>query len=81
MIVTTEYVDIPLPSSPMRIFVAAPRAQGQFPGIWCYSDIGAADDGAIAIIKQHIVSLHCGKHTREKIIGYKVAESRIGAKN
>src|SRR5262252_8299826 len=39
MIVTTEYVDIPLPGSPMRTFVAAPRAQGQFPGIWCYSDI------------------------------------------
>jgi carboxymethylenebutenolidase len=39
MIVTAEYVDIPLPGSPMRTFVAAPRAQGQFPGVWCYSDI------------------------------------------
>src|SRR6478672_11265052 len=39
MVVTTEYVDISLPVSPMRTFVAAPRAEGQYPGIWCYSDI------------------------------------------
>lgn len=39
MIVTTEYVDIPLPGNPMRTFVAAPKAEGKFPGIWCYSDI------------------------------------------
>src|SRR4029077_7763892 len=39
MVVTTEYVDISLPASPMRTFVAAPRAEGQYPGIWCYSDI------------------------------------------
>jgi len=39
MVVTTEYVDISLPVSPMRTFLAAPRAEGQYPGIWCYSDI------------------------------------------
>lgn len=39
MVVTTEYVDIPLPDSPMRTFVAAPAAEGRYPGIWCYSDI------------------------------------------
>jgi carboxymethylenebutenolidase len=39
MIVTTDYSDIPMPGSPMRTFVAAPRSDGQFPGIWCYSDI------------------------------------------
>ena len=39
MIVTTEYSDIPLAGSPMRTFVAAPRADGKFPGVWCYSDI------------------------------------------
>ena len=39
MIVTTEYQDIPLAGSPMRTFVAAPHADGQYPGIWCYSDI------------------------------------------
>jgi len=39
MIVTTSYADIPLPGSPMRTFVAAPKAEGRYPGIWCYSDI------------------------------------------
>ncbi len=39
MIVTTEYADVPAPGSPMRTFVARPNAEGQFPGIWCYSDI------------------------------------------
>jgi carboxymethylenebutenolidase len=39
MIVTTEYADIPLPGSPMRTFVAAPKAEGKYPGISCYSDI------------------------------------------
>src|SRR5277367_4250547 len=39
MIVTTEYVDIPVDQSPMRMFVAAPAEAGQYPGIWCYSDI------------------------------------------
>jgi len=39
MVVTTEYVDVSLPVSPMRTFVAAPMAEGQYPGIRCYSDI------------------------------------------
>jgi carboxymethylenebutenolidase len=39
VIVTTEYADISLPGSPMRTFVAAPKAEGSYPGIWCYSDI------------------------------------------
>ena len=39
MIVATEYTDIPLVGSPMRTFVAAPKVDGKFPGIWCYSDI------------------------------------------
>ncbi|HTB93797.1 MAG TPA: dienelactone hydrolase family protein [Candidatus Sulfotelmatobacter sp.] len=39
MVVTTEYVDIALAGSPMLTFVAAPKAEGQYPGIWCYSDI------------------------------------------
>jgi len=39
MIVTTEYVDIPVDGTPMRMFVAAPAAEGKYPGIWCYSDI------------------------------------------
>jgi carboxymethylenebutenolidase len=39
MLVTTEYVDIVAGPSPMRMFVAAPKAVGQYPGILCYSDI------------------------------------------
>ena len=39
MVVNTDYADIALAGSPMRTFVASPRAEGQYPGIWCYSDI------------------------------------------
>ncbi|MBS1842635.1 MAG: dienelactone hydrolase family protein [Acidobacteria bacterium] len=39
MVVETCYVDIPTDAAPMRTFVAAPRAEDKFPGIWCYSDI------------------------------------------
>src|SRR6202140_861817 len=39
MVVLTEYSDISLVSSPMRTFVAAPKAEGEYPGICCYSDI------------------------------------------
>jgi carboxymethylenebutenolidase len=39
MIITSEYVDIPAGGSPMRMFVAAPKAPGKYPGIICYSDI------------------------------------------
>ena len=39
MIVTTEYADIAMPGSPMRTFIAAPKAEGRYPGIWCFSDI------------------------------------------
>src|SRR5467141_4853151 len=39
MIVTTGYEDLALAGSPMRTFVAAPKPEGQYPGIWYYSDI------------------------------------------
>src|SRR5215470_11781512 len=39
MIVETSYVEIPTDASPMRAFVAMPRAAGHFPAILCYSDI------------------------------------------
>ena len=39
MVITTEYVDIPSGGSPMRIFLAAPKVPGKYPGILCYSDI------------------------------------------
>jgi carboxymethylenebutenolidase len=39
MIVTTKYEGIPHAGGVMRTFVAAPKADGRYPGIWCYSDI------------------------------------------
>lgn len=39
MIAATEYVDVPAGGGPMRIFVAAPIAEGRYPGIVFYSDI------------------------------------------
>ena len=39
MIITTESVDIEVDDSPLRLFVAAPRAEGTYPGILFYSDI------------------------------------------
>lgn len=39
MIITTEYVDISVDGSAMRTLVAAPRAEGRYPGILLYSDI------------------------------------------
>ncbi len=39
MVVETSYVDIPTDASAIRTFVAAPKASGRFPGIWCHSDI------------------------------------------
>ena len=39
MIITTEYVDIEVGGSPMRMCVAAPKPEGKYPGIVCYSDI------------------------------------------
>ncbi|MCC7263271.1 MAG: dienelactone hydrolase family protein [Candidatus Latescibacteria bacterium] len=39
MIITSEYVDIPVDGSPMRTFVAAPKEAGCYPGIVFFSDI------------------------------------------
>lgn len=39
MVFITEYVDIQSGPKPMRMFVAAPRAEGKYPGVLCYSDI------------------------------------------
>jgi carboxymethylenebutenolidase len=39
MVITTQSVDIPSGGAPMRMFVAAPKAAGKYPGILCYSDI------------------------------------------
>ena len=39
MVVTREYVDIPVDGRAMRTFVAAPRAAGPHPGVVFYTDI------------------------------------------
>ena len=39
MIITTDYVDVPVDDRPMRTFIAAPKVAGKYPGILCYSDI------------------------------------------
>jgi dienelactone hydrolase len=39
MVITTEFFDIPAGGAPMRMFVAAPKSPGKYPGIVCYSDI------------------------------------------
>ncbi|MDX6271225.1 MAG: carboxymethylenebutenolidase, partial [Acidobacteriota bacterium] len=39
MIITTEYVDLEVDGSPMRMCVAAPKPEGVYPGVVFYSDI------------------------------------------
>ena len=39
MVISQEYVDVPVGDRAMRTFVAAPRAPGQYPGVVFYSDI------------------------------------------
>ncbi|HEY0084059.1 MAG TPA: dienelactone hydrolase family protein, partial [Pyrinomonadaceae bacterium] len=39
MIITTEYVEIDVGGSPMRMLVAAPKPEGRYPGVLFYSDI------------------------------------------
>src|SRR6476619_6006171 len=39
MVLTREYVDIPVDGRAMRTFVAAPRAGGPHPGVVFYTDI------------------------------------------
>lgn len=39
MVVTHQFVEVTVDQSSMRIFVAAPKAEGKYPGIIFYSDI------------------------------------------
>jgi len=39
MVITTEYVEVEVGGSPMRLMVCAPRGEGEWPGVLCYSDI------------------------------------------
>jgi carboxymethylenebutenolidase len=39
LVVTTKYAEVAVDGFPLRMFVAAPQAEGKYPGIVCYSDI------------------------------------------
>ncbi len=39
MVITSEYLDIPVDGSPMRTFLSRPRAEGSYPAVLLYSDI------------------------------------------
>src|SRR6478672_6318919 len=39
MVISQEYVEVPVGDRAMRTFVAAPRAPGRYPGVVFYSDI------------------------------------------
>ncbi|GAC1581351.1 MAG: dienelactone hydrolase family protein [Candidatus Elarobacter sp.] len=41
MIVNAEFVDLPAASTPMRVMLARPAAEGTYPGLLLYSDIFA----------------------------------------
>jgi carboxymethylenebutenolidase len=52
MLITTEFVDIPVDGSPMRLFVATPKAEGSFPGVVFYSDIFQLTDPMLRISRR-----------------------------
>jgi carboxymethylenebutenolidase len=39
MVITTEYVEVEAGGGRMRVSVCAPRGEGRWPGVLCYSDI------------------------------------------
>ena len=39
MIIASEFIEIPVDDSPMRTFIARPKAEGRYPGVLFYSDI------------------------------------------
>src|SRR6478736_9315537 len=39
MVISEEFVDVPVGDRAMRTFVASPRASGRYPGVVFYSDI------------------------------------------
>lgn len=47
MVISQEYVDVPVGERAMRTFVAAPRAPGRYPGVVFYSDIFQLTDSTL----------------------------------
>src|SRR5436305_6696352 len=39
MVITTEYAEVEVGGGLMRVLVSAPRGEGVWPGVLCYSDI------------------------------------------
>src|ERR687884_479750 len=39
MVITTDYVEVEVGGSAMRVLVSAPREEGKYPGVLLYSDI------------------------------------------
>jgi carboxymethylenebutenolidase len=52
MLITTEFIDIPVDGSPMRLFVASPKAEGRYPGVVFYSDIFQLTDPMLRITRR-----------------------------
>src|ERR1700757_873360 len=47
MVISEEYVDVPVADRAMRTFVAAPRVPGRHPGVVFYSDIFQLTDSTL----------------------------------
>jgi carboxymethylenebutenolidase len=47
MVITREYVDVPVGERAMRTFVAAPAAEGEHPGVVFYTDIFQLTDSSL----------------------------------
>src|ERR1700741_4665365 len=47
MVISEEYVDVPVGDRAMRTFVAAPREPGRYPGVVFYSDIFQLTDSTL----------------------------------
>ena len=52
MILTTEWVDLPVDGSTMRLFTARPKAEGRYPGVVFYSDIFQLTDPMLRITRR-----------------------------
>ena len=52
MILTTEWVNLPVNGSTMRLFTALPKAEGRYPGVVFYSDIFQLTDPMLRIARR-----------------------------
>ena len=59
MIITSEYADIPVSSGSMRTFVAAPKAEGNYPGSVLFRHLSAHAAYAAHLCKAGRVWIRC----------------------